>query len=579
MKLNREHLYRLTLAAIGSGQGIVFWIAHRLWPEDPKAAALFAALVSLVTVFGLILELAWTGRNRTRLFTVAASVAALFALVTLWAWWQIPGKDALFQGDSFRLGTLAAASTLALYILLPYIQILHESGKPVFPYPELFRHSWNNFFIAGTGCLFAGIFWGLISLWVALFNMLGVSFFEKVFFSFPFVSITLSAMFGFGIALGKESQMVINTLLRVTLAIFRALMPLLAFIALLFLATLPFTGLQPLWNTKSASPLLLGVLLLVILFINALFQDGSGPRPYPGWLRRGVEGMLLVMPVFAGLTFYAIGLRISQYGLTPERFYVVLFAFITGLYGIGYAIGVVRQSGAWMGLMRPVNVGMSLLVAALALLVHTPVLDPLAWSAQSQYRRLVRGRVDAGLFDYGALRFQLGRAGHARLEALSRLGDHPQAEIIRREVERVRKAVSYYASKKIPPIPLADRLNVFTPSGSLPDGLVEALLDLYRYYLDECMKKGDCVVFSINVDNDPELEYAFVTSGEVYSIYLYDRDKELRWRRRGELRFQGGKRPLRAAMIEAIKKSKMKTVQPEYRDLKIADWVFSLRLD
>lgn len=298
---------------------------------------------------------------------VGGIFAAFFVLATLWVWWQRPGEGTLFQGDSFRLPTLAVASLLSLYILLPFIQIFQESGRPIFPYSELFCHSWNNFFIAAIGFLFAGLFWGLINLWVALFNLVGISFFKDVFYSTPFVSISLPAMFGFGIALGKENGAIINTLRRITLAIFRSLLPLLAFVGLLFLAALPFTGLQPLWDTKSASPLLLSVLLLTMLFINSVFQDGTGSRPYPDWVRRGVEGLLLVMPIFSGLIFYAIGLRIAQYGLTPDRFYVVLFAVVTGLYGLGYAVSAIKQSTVWMALMRPVNIGMSLLIAIISI--------------------------------------------------------------------------------------------------------------------------------------------------------------------------------------------------------------------
>lgn len=298
MKFSREQTQRLILVSIGLVQGFIFWVTYEFWPEDPQIEALLAALISFVSVRGLIYQFAWTGRDKVRQFVVGGILSAFFALVTLWVWWQRPGEGALFQGDSFRLPTLAVASLLSLYILLPFIQIFQESGRPIFPYSELFCHSWNNFFIAAIGFLFAGLFWGLISLWVALFNLVGISFFEDVFYSAPFVSISLSAMFGFGIALGKENGAIINTLRRITLAIFRSLLPLLAFVGLLFLAALPFTGLQPLWDTKSASPLLLSVLLLTMLFINSVFQDGTGPRPYPDWVRRGVEGLLLVMPFF-----------------------------------------------------------------------------------------------------------------------------------------------------------------------------------------------------------------------------------------------------------------------------------------
>ncbi len=574
--IDREHVHRLTLAGIGLLQGVVFWIAYDLWPAEPRAAAWSASLVALVAVFGLVVQFAWTGARRSRLLVTASAVAVPFALVTLWVWWQLPGKDAPYQGDPFRQGTFVAASVVALYVLMPFVQVFQESGRPWFPYADLYRHSWNNLFVAAIAYLFAGVFWGLIALWAGLFHLIGVSFFERVFFSAPFSIITLSATNGLGIALGRENDRILNTLRRVSAAVFHALMPLLALIALLFLAALPFTGLKPLWDTRSASPILLTALGLTILFINGIFQDGAVARPYPTWLRRGVEGTLLVAPVFSVLTLYAIGLRIGQYGLMPERLYVVVFALIAGLYSVGYAFAVVRSGDVWMGPMRAVNVGMALLVAAVALLLHTPVLDPLAWSARSQYARLVQGRVDPSRVDYGALRFQLGHAGHARLMRLARIDGRPDADVIRKEVASVRSAQSYYAWS-------ADRgggvtagdLKVLTPAGQLPEGLLDAARTT-EYVMKACAENKDCVVFAVNVDNDPDDEYVFVMSGSADGLPLYDRTSERRWVQVGELQLEGPARPERHALVEAIKGSRVAAVPPVYRDVKIADWVFGL---
>ena len=77
-------------------------------------------------------------------------------------------------------------------------------------------------------------------------------------------------------------------------------------IVLSFLAILPFTGLALLWATKWASSILLALLLLILLFVNAVFQDGKGTRPYGTLVRRGVEAMLMAMPILVGLTIYSM---------------------------------------------------------------------------------------------------------------------------------------------------------------------------------------------------------------------------------------------------------------------------------
>ena len=144
-------------------------------------------------------------------------------------------------------------------------------------------------------------------------------------------------MAGIGVALAKEHAQIINTLRAISSSLFRSLTPLLVVIALSFVATLPFTGLAPLWATKWASSILLSLLLLILLFVNAVFQDGEGTAPYGRSLRRGVEATLMVMPILVALTLYSMNLRVVQYGFTPERYYAIVFAIVLGGYSASYA--------------------------------------------------------------------------------------------------------------------------------------------------------------------------------------------------------------------------------------------------
>jgi hypothetical protein len=572
-----QYATRYWLASIGLIQGAAVWVAIKLWQDDPKIAAIVATVVAFVCVWGLLVQFSWARNPNSRFIAVTAGIAGLFAIVTLWVWWQIPGKGAEFAGDNFRAFTLVPASLIALYALLPFLQIFHENGWADFPYPELFRHSWNNFFIASIGALFAGVFWGLIVLWVALFKVLGISFFADIFFSAGFTTLATGTMFGVGIALGKEGNVVINTLRRITLVVFQFLMPMLVLIALLFLVALPFTGLQPLWSTRSASPLLFSVLGLTILFINAAIQDLSGSCPYSIWVKHAVEVLLLAAPIFSALTFYAIGLRISQYGMTPERFYVVLFALITGLYAVGYAVAVIRRGDVWLSFIRPINLGMSLIVATLALLVHTPALDPLAWSARSQYYRLMSGKTPAETFDYGTLRFQLGRVGYERLLALEKLENHPQREIVRNQVGMARKASSYYVwQQSRSSSPTGEYLQIFS-TAMVPQDLIENLFRSDRDYLKHaCVKNKDCALFSLNLDDDPGADYLLITSGKLYRVLLYDRNTDGGWRYVGEYRSGKQGQVDREAVIEQLKQSQIVRLQPAYQDLKIGDNKFEL---
>ena len=117
------------------------------------------------------------------------------------------------------------------------------------------------------------------------------------------------------------------------------------------------------------------------------------------------------MPVWCVLAGLAIRLRIQQYGLTPERVYVTVLIGIASGYALGYVGALLWRGPTWLAGIRRVNVPLALGVALLGVLLHTPWLDPLRWSARSQYARLAAGDVDAAVFDYAFLRFKLGQVG------------------------------------------------------------------------------------------------------------------------------------------------------------------------
>lgn len=560
---------RLTLGALGLAQGLAFWLLWKTWPQSQPNLAASSAVLVFVAAGGLVWHFAWTGAHRGRLLALAIAVATLFALVTFWVGWQLPVEETAFKGDGERIPTWGAAALLALYILGPFLQIYQSSGRVSFPYSELYRHSWNNFFIGAVGSGFAGLFWVLIVLWAELFDLIGIEFFEEVFYSEPFEFMSLSAAAGLGIAVGKESDRVIGTLRTIALLVFRALMPLLTLIAMLFLAFLPFTGLQPLWDTGHASALVLALLALTVLFTNAVFEDGQGE--YPTWLRRTVTTALLASPAFALISGYSLGLRVGQYGLSPTRFFGLLAILIMSIYAVGYAAAVFPRSNGWLHAVRRVNVAVALLVAALALLTHTPLLDPLSWSARSQMARLLDERVAPEDFDYGFLHFELGRRGSAVLDELL---EHRRAAEFRAGIELVRQMQHYWRWKEY----LEDRampdpgIGVEPPGAEFPTELMYAIQRhlLGHYELKGCFSESGCFMFAVDLDDDSEDEW--ILSHPRRSV-LFDQKPDGRWYRAGEL-----ERILdRGELREALAQGKVGAEPPRLQDLRIGDRVVPIQ--
>ena len=522
----------IELGTVGFLQGTVLWMAQGHWPKEIAAQTPWVTLVVATIVFGLCFELAWTGRHRLRLLLLSVLTAALFALLARWVWGQDMVGD---SSDAFRIASFLLAGPATLYVFGPYLQCLQEQGNLRITYDRLFAHSWNNFFIAALAAFFVGVFWGLLSLWAALFAMIKIDLFKQLFYSAPFAWMSIFTAFGVGVALIRENDRIILALRNVVLSLCHFLLPLLAGITLLFLASLPFTGLGPLWATKMASALLLSLAGVVILFVNGVVQDRTDGLPYPFAVRRFVEVSLLALPVLAGLVIHAIALRVIPYGLMPERVWGIFIAGIVSIYAAGYAGAFLLRRARWPLGLQAVNVVASIAIILVGIMAHTPLLDPLRLSARNQFNRLAQGRMRASEFDFGALGFELGSVGRRKLEDLKKLAHHPEFLEIQKQVRLVESLKSQdqwvELRKKQPRSALlASDLVVFPAETRVPDALLQAISwDLGTYAVTACARSRRCVLTNLQLDDDPESEFVLVTNPD--HVELYDQVPEGDWRK------------------------------------------------
>lgn len=536
---NRE---RILLATVGLLQGLATWGVLRIDSHEPHLRALCFGLLAWVLSSGLLFQFASSGTGHRGLSGVVLGLGIPFALFTYHVVIQLPPSGSSYEGDWLRVTTWCVAATLALYILLPYLQIYQRSGTVAFPYQELYRHSWNNFFLAGLGWLYAGIYWALVWVCAGLIKALGIDAVQQFVSEPSFIAITTGTMGGVGVALAKEHSHIITTLRSIAATLFRSLTPLLVVIVLSFLAILPFTGLAPLWATKWASSILLALLLLVLLFVNAVFQDGESSRPYGTLLRHGVEAMLVAMPILVGLTIYSMNLRIEQYGFTPERYYAIVFAIVLGGYGVGYAWSAARTGSHWLGGIRRFNVALSFVVLGLAFATHSPLMDPLKRSAEDQEHRFLSGKIDVDHFDFGTMRFELGHYGQAVLDRLAQLTAHPARQQIEAQLARLSQTKHKWEwtnpVRMVTPEEMLTKLMVSPPNHTLPIELFSSLQNgSNRYLLDGCTTTHPCDIVAGQWDDDPELEYAFLNGcGHIangcrtYTVALLNRVSASAWK-------------------------------------------------
>ena len=248
----------------------------------------------------------------------------------------------------------------------------------------------------------------------------------------------------------RGQQAVLGALRFVILLLARILMLITALFTITLLIVLATKGIDVVFERPYPSAWMIGLALLGMLIFNGVYQNGEGGAP-PAWLRLPTLVTLIGFPVYALLAFYALSLRIGDYGLTPPRIGGLVVTGLTAAYSVVCLAGLLTELNwrgrKWMPLVGPLNVLMALgwIVALTAL--ATPMVNPWAISAKSQFDRVANEQVAVGEFDFGYLRFELGQHGDKALDDLLDLTDHPEAEAIRAGVERARVVESYWEYK------------------------------------------------------------------------------------------------------------------------------------
>lgn len=551
----------LSLAlGIGLLQGLLFWLLPGVAEAFPDWRGALFGLACMVAVGGLTLQLLGEQIRQRAVLVLALLLAGLMGGIGAWVFAQ--------NDDGLTLAWMFCAP-LVIYIGIAFILAWPSREQGRLRYAELFRHAWNNAFILLLGLLLVGVFSLLLTLWSLLFAMLGIDLFGELFGSTGFMSISSMLVFAVGVRIGCSNERVIGLLRNLLLMLCRFLLPLAALIVVLFVAALPFTGLQAIWKTGHASTILLSLLLANLLLVNGVFQDGSESVGYPRPLRRLAELALLGLPVLAGLAGYSLYLRIEQYGLTPQRYYAALLVLMAGLYALAFCWALRPGQVSWLASLRQTNPPLALLLLALLSLAHVPGLNALEFSARSQVARLLDGRVSPERFDASYLRHALGEPGarrfaelQSRLEAGELFAQEQRQQLLARMAEVASQ--SEYRHETVQEPGLAPRQLAWI--GPAEDEAGEVVDD---ELLAEACDFAGCLLWAVDLDEDGRREVLLLpTQHYGAELDFLARDERGEWYRAGQLEGDYG---IAAAVIEAARTGALQTERARYLSLRLGD--------
>lgn len=474
----RWPLLPFLLAGLGLATGLV---AHLILGTgyQPQIGAARLALLSFVTVSALVFAFVAVRDDLRRSIGFALGCGVVSALILYFNGATSGWGDT----EGWRVFSLA----LAIGIAAPLFQAGREVGFRPISYPLAYDHAWTNAILWCLGWAFVGVTLLLSFLLAALFQLIKIDFLndllQKEWFWRPLIGLA----FGVGLALLREHSRIVSLLRGVAMLVLGVLAPVLAIGLGLFLLALPFTGLQPLWDaTKSTTPILLGCTLGALLLVNAVIGNGEDDTPRNRVLRWAALVLAIVIFPLAGIAAVATGLRIDQYGFTPERLWALTFVILASVVAVAYLVGVIRGRGGWAEKVRPANLHLAILTCAVALLLATPILSFNAISTRDQVARLESGRLTADQFDWAALAFDFGEPGRAAME---RLKKSPIAAIRAKAVE-AGKADRRYDFAPFEPQPRFAGTFQVAPAGAvLPEDLKKLITT------EVCRERDLCRVF------------------------------------------------------------------------------------
>ena len=552
-------LPKIPMLVIAFMQGIFLYVLYRAFDQNtwPSESPLWSyPLWTLALAVPLLLLLSIDLKNTAAVIKQVGILAAVLALLAIYTGWQAePFREFPVSSLSFAF---ALSITLACFKALMYLQ--QRANEIELSYPVLFTYSWRNFLVTALSALFVLVFWLVLMLWGQLFKLIEIDFFYDLFTEEWFAIPVLSVAFGLGVIIFRDLTRVLDTITSLLHWLIKLLLPLIVIIAVVFLVSLPFVGLDVLWSTGKGTSLLLWLLAIMLFFTNAVYQDGREATPYPQIIHRMIFGGLAVMPIVSALSFYGLSLRIEQYGWSVERCWAFVVWLILSLFAVGYVVGIVRRRDQWTGDLARVNTGMGLVVLVIMLLANSPVLDFRKISLSSQLGRVESGEIELQDFDFWYAKQHLARPGYLAMQKMKQdIGDS-DPQLLNRIENPARRAfaVSLEQSEKMwanmqyrpEPFEVPDALKAIMGTSSRP------------------MTRTDPLLVRADLNDDGQYEYLLLSIhdyGVGFSQFYYLTDAG--WQT-GQLQNTAWQQN-RGGVKELLESGEIEVVEPRFKNLEI----------
>lgn len=557
-------------ALTGAVQGWALWGLWKLhlakaWPAtDPvlSTGLLYVALALPLLVYCTQQVDDLSPRVRRLALLGFGLLFAALGAATAWS----AGEDA--RGLGVRFQDTLGALVLGFVLLGLFCGFDFEAQR--WRYERLFDYAWRNGILLVTAAVMTGIFWGVLWAGAALMSLIGVRFVTELIRQSLFVFTVTGLVVAASVGLGLVRADMTETIRRYALSIAAWLLPLVLFFAVLWAVALPFTGLEPLFKTRYAAKLMLAFTALAVLFANCAYQDGEH-EAYPDWLARALQGAWLALLVVVGVAWWALGLRVAQYGWSEDRLWAALVATLAAVYALGYALSWLKRE-RWMAAMGATNIVAALLLCiGLLVYVAPPThVRKLAVAAHLAHVQQQKAGTDGKAVepDWHYLRWESGRYGREALQALAAGQGVPAGQGWERKAGQLLAETNRYnpqPQKQMNAGELAQKFRVHPQGRSLPESFVQHVRGDSSWELRHCLQSAaGCPVWLGDLNGDAQDELLVFANGWSGAIFVQTGQTSEGWRRAGSFSVPGARGRLDAAELD-----RAQVLPPQWQDLEV----------
>jgi hypothetical protein len=563
--------------AVGLVQGLLlYWLyaASRdvAWPATAPYLMVPLLTVLLIVPVLLVSSLGHLAPRQAAAWLLAA-LAVLLVLALHDVWRGTNSYSFLSNWNDKPIGSpsmlLVVFSCVFFFIAHALVMAGAQDGKRIASYNTYFEVAWKLAIQLLFSAFFVGAVFLVLYMGASLFMLVKLNFLHKLLEESWFnVPISCTA-FSCAMHVTDVRPSIVRGIRTLLLVLMSWILPVAVVLVTGFLCTLPFTGLTALWETRHATSVLLFTAAVLLVLVNAAFQNGQAVVALPLRVSARMAAILILPIIMVGI--YALGLRVVQYGWTSDRVIAAASLLVASSYAIGY-LWAAYQYDTWLRPLAVVNIFTSFLVLAVLLALFTPIADPARIGVNSQMARLAKGKIVAAKFDFRYLRFEGGRYGQAALEELKRSAG-PDAALLLREATAA-QALSLKQRWQPPvrstaPVSVAANMIVWPAGAQLPASFVaqkwDAMPDDRK---PDCLtsKDGKCDAFILDAGGDGKQQVLLVARSYASLGRLFAAGADGNWTVVATMSYRD---TACKAVIEKLRKGEFNLIDRPYKDLNV----------